>query len=747
MSDSAAEGCLVTDQTHRRIGRLIESEECFRAGWLEFDERLRRKYPSDLGLLEERRAAWISGSSGPTGLTHMNFMRLMIQEAGRLGFHWKRTGCESSREAAIQFIGWLEELPFWHAHAPRNGWRSDLWTSDCAAGMALALDQLGPSICPLRLQQSKDVLLERGVLPVLEEWVDPDKRIHALDSMGHNWWSVCVAGAAIGLFVAAEDRPELARWFDLIADGVLEFFAYPGNVLQNKQPTFGADGDFIESVGYLDYTLHHLVMVFDLYRDVLGRDLAAEIEILPRLCDYYMACVQPLREGVRRLNFGDMGSGAETVGAYNHHPSSVWLWLAGRFRRDDLLHLVRRTHVGPSDVNDFLNWPEELRGRSFDGAPGDIVFGNIGVAVLRDGYEDGATVLAVKTGEKWNHNQSDAGSFILSADGTEFFIDPGTTGYSDPRHAEYFKRSVAHNVVLHGGRGQQDDLDDLGTKFMGRIASALFAPGYRHILADATGPWEGVYRRYYRSFLWIGGFIVMADELMAWEPGEWTALFHHAGEAIPRPDGFDTVNGGRTLRTTFIDPLPDRLDCAEGFLSHMLPNELKYEYEVTPKPYLRAHYAPSGTRAKLLTLFELPGLPFRKVRRLAGEGFTGLVVEDEAGVWDIVFNHRADGSVMHLNSDIRHGEVTTDAYLSAVMRDKAGEILKVAMHNGSYLRVSGATLASSLIKGEVLLEFQPEFTEVTSLFSAATSLSFGLPGASAGREVLPAGRSRARFLS
>jgi hypothetical protein len=324
----------------------------------------------------------------------------------------------------------------------------------------------------------------------------------------------------------------------------------------------------------------------------------------------------------------------------------------------------------------------------------------------------------------------------------EFFIDPGTTGYSDPRHAEYFKRSVAHNVVLHRGRGQLDDLDDLGTKFMGRIASSLFAPGYRHILADATGPWEGIYRRFYRSFLWVDGFIVVADELMAWEPGEWTSLFHHAGEAVLRPDGFDVVNGNRTLRATFVNPLPDRVDFAGGFLSHMLPNELKYEYEVTSKPYLRAHYAASGPRTKMLTVFELPGHSFRSIRRLAGEGFTGLVVENEQGAWEIVLNHRADGSVMHLNSDIRFGEVTTDAYLTAISRNNDGRIRSAAMHNGSYLRVSGSTLASSLIKGEVHLDFRPESTSVTTSFSEATKLSVRAPGGAIRREALTAGRSR-----
>ncbi len=745
MSGRSGRSVLVTDADHRRIDRLVASDDSVREGWNRFDDRLRSRYPAELPRLAAQRAEWMAGPSGATGLTHMNFMRFMAQDAGRLGFHWKRTQCDDSKEAAVCLLGWLEELPLWHAHAPRNGWRTDLWTSDLAAGMALALDQLGSSLSDEQLVRGKAVLLERGVLPVLEEWVDPEKRIHALDSMGHNWWSVCVGGAATGLFMAAGGREEFERWFDLVADSIIEFFAYPGNVLQNKQPTFGAGGDFIESVGYLDYALQNLLPVFDLYRDARGRDLAAEIPVLPSICDYYMACVQPLREGVRRLNFGDMGSGPETVGSYNHHPSSTWLWLANRFGREDIFHLVRRTHPRPSDVSEFLFWPEGMRGESFDGAPGDMVFDNIGVAVLRDGYSDNATVLAVKTGEKWNHNQSDAASFILSADGTEFFIDPGTTGYSDPRHAAYFKRSLSHNVVLHAGRGQVDDLDDLGTKFMGRIASTLLAPGYRHVLADATGPWEGVFRRYYRSFVWIGGFIVMADELMAWEEGEWTALFHYAGEAVVRADGFDVVNGGRTLRATFVDPVPRKLDHGEGWLSRMKPNELKYEYEVSPHPYLQAHYTPDGVRAKLLTLFELPGQPWRAVRPLSGSGFSGLSIQEHDGQWEILLNHRADGSVMHINSDICCGDLSTDAYMVAILRGADGRILRAALHNGSYLRVGGVTLASSLSKGEVLVDWAEASATVTARFAAPTRLSFLGARGIAVRTLCPGGVSRSDF--
>jgi hypothetical protein len=153
-------------------------------------------------------------------------------------------------------------------------------------------------------------------------------------------------------------------------DALVGFFGYPGNPLQNKQANFGAQGDFIESVGYLDYSLRNLVFLFDVYREQLGRDLPAEIPVLGKTCDYYLALVQPLKTGVQRINFGDMGSGRDTMGSYEHRPMPVWLWLAGEYAREDLFHLVRRAHPVPDDLWELLFWPDGLDRRQFCGRPG-----------------------------------------------------------------------------------------------------------------------------------------------------------------------------------------------------------------------------------------------------------------------------------------------------------------------------------------------------------------------------------------
>lgn len=599
-------------------------------------------------------------------------------------------------------LHWPMDYPVWNAQAPQNGWKSDLCTAEFAALSGMAVDMLGSALPePLR-GEWKQRIRDRGVQPLLEEWLDPDRRIHALDTMGHNWWTVCVGGAALGLFAVRDVEPEADVWFSRIADGIVEFFHYPGNVMQNKQRTFGAQGDFIESVGYLDYTLQHLALLFDLYREHLGRDVPAELPVLGKICDYYMALIQPLRGRFQRLNFGDMGSGRDTMGSYEHQPTAVWLWLAGEYRRNDLFHLVRRVQPEPDDLLELLFWPEDLAGGGFESAPGDVVFENIGVAVLRDGYHDEATVLAVKTGEKWNHNQSDAGSIILSSRGVEFLVDPGTTEYSNPLHARYFKTSLAHNVTLRNGEGQIEDLDDIGVKFMGRIGPRIFEPGYKYVLADATGPWEGVYRRYHRHLLWLDDVVVLVDDLMAWGEGACSSLFHFAGEAELRSDGFRIQHKGLVLDTQVMAPEPVAVGFATGYETRMLANPYKHEYAVTEKPFIRVDFPAGGAREKLMFVLRMPGSRVERVEPIIAPDLTGARIAGSDGSWEILCNHRADGRIMHLNTPMAWGAFTTDAFLLAVHRTASGQVDRVGLHNGSFVREAGRTLHSALTKGDVL---------------------------------------------
>ncbi len=710
--------------------RLLAADAAYARGWRAFRDRQEALVRADAALADEHaRLCERARAHGGNKLHSLwNFLRAMSTEAAQLAFHHRVTGDAVTLAGVRLRAGFLLREDDWRSQGHKNNWRSDLWTADCALGLAQAMDFASASLTDAERAAWSTKILACGVRPVLDEWIDPRRRIHVLDSMGHNWWSVCVGGAsvALALLPASVEESERTRLLERVADGFVEFFNYPGNVLQNKQRTFGRAGEFIESIGYLDYTLQPLVLLFDVLRRQGRRDLPAELPGLARVCDYYLASVQPLGDRVQRINFGDMGSGSDTVGSYNHHPTPVWLWLAREYRRDGLFHLVRRAHGAPFDSTAFLLWPEDMPGESFADAPGDAIFPDIGVAILRDGHGPRDALLAVKTGEKWNHNQSDAASFILSAAGREWIFDPGTTEYSHPLHAAYFKGSLAHNVVLPDGREQDREFDDSGVKLMGTIPTRLFAPGYRYLLADACGPWEGVYQRYYRHFLWLDRFVVVVDDLQTRAaPAEWTSLLHHEGEAGIAADlsSVDLRQGEETMRVHLCHPRPSKIDFGEGHRSRILPGGRKYEYELTTKPYLRVHYAGGERRKKLIQVFALPDAPAATVSSDHRGPVARVTIATAGGTWEIGCNEDADGRVMHLNSWVKADAVETDAFLYAVKRDAGGAVERAALHNGSRLIVDGRMWFSALLKADALVEPHAGGARVQASLTAPTSVA------------------------
>ena len=93
-------------------------------------------------------------------------------------------------------------------------------------------------------------LAEEGILPVLNDWVLGDQRIHALDTMGHNWWSAIVFGAGIGAIAIMDEDPRAPGWVKRIGAADSEWLSYAGSLLDNKPANFDRTGGFYESVSY-----------------------------------------------------------------------------------------------------------------------------------------------------------------------------------------------------------------------------------------------------------------------------------------------------------------------------------------------------------------------------------------------------------------------------------------------------------------------------------------------------------------
>ena len=70
-------------------------------------------------------------------------------------------------------------------------------TGGACYNFAIGFDCIHDFLSPEERKTFADALVEKGINLILNDWVFGEKRIHSLDTMGHNWWSVCVFDAGL----------------------------------------------------------------------------------------------------------------------------------------------------------------------------------------------------------------------------------------------------------------------------------------------------------------------------------------------------------------------------------------------------------------------------------------------------------------------------------------------------------------------------------------------------------------------
>ena len=91
----------------------------------------------------------------------------------------------------------------------------------------------------------------------MDDWVLPGTRIHSFDTMGHNWWGYCVAGAGFCALALLGEDSRAQRWISAIDAGLEQWFNYvPASLLQNRVRTFEPTGPSYEGVNYTEYGIN-----------------------------------------------------------------------------------------------------------------------------------------------------------------------------------------------------------------------------------------------------------------------------------------------------------------------------------------------------------------------------------------------------------------------------------------------------------------------------------------------------------
>ena len=235
-----------------------------------------------------------------------------ISEMGlTLGLLYHLTGEKIYADKLRDAMFYYAQYAHWNPPGfPRRSppWYSELDTAKFAFGYAAGYDALHDLLSEADRKKIADVMVGMAVLPILNDWVLPGTRIHSLDSMGHNWWSVCVSGAGLCALALLDDDARAQGWIDAIDAGFKQWFDYPGNVLQNRVATFERSGPSYESVGYTDYGVHEYLYYRLAWHNTYPNRKPARMEPLENLARFFLQTLYPTSSGNYAVNFNDMSA-------------------------------------------------------------------------------------------------------------------------------------------------------------------------------------------------------------------------------------------------------------------------------------------------------------------------------------------------------------------------------------------------------------------------------------------------------
>ncbi len=600
-------------------------------------------------------------------------------------------------------------------------WNVSLGSGEACEEFGVAFDSVYDLLTPEERKTLATKLAETGILPVLNDWVLGERRIHSLDTMGHNWWSAIVFGAGIGAMAILDEEPQAHGWVERLAAAETEWLSFAGSLLSNKPGNFDREGGFYESIGYAGYAIRSHLPFRLAWRDAFVEPLP-DHPVLAKIAGFFIHTSYPRSGGAPwALDFGDSGlssSGADSVAMLWKlgYRSSEALWYLNQFEQSGEGRRGREPSAGP-----LLQAPEDLlyapgaddlaSAVTSPSLPREKIFEDIGWVTFRSSWDKDATMLGIKSGYSWNHAHADAGSFVLFHQGEYVLIDSGKSGYSTPEYDGYYRQSMAHNVVTFNGKAEHPDNTYFGSKFPGTVSQLIGTDTLRFVLADATGPTADTFVRNYRSFLWVGDVILVIDDLKTYEPGQFEWLLHYNGEG--RRQGLDfTVTEGNAkvvVRPLFPMPFPD------AGLPTDYPENMRLVEKVgkkTGEPNVDAPFvafAPTELmrRTKFITaIMPLPQGDWTppKIERLQTLDMIGLRITQQGKVTEVWLNLLADGRVRHRNANLVYDGWETDAYLTAFTWPEGADLhdpdaaTETLIANGSYLRRGDKLVLDSLSK-------------------------------------------------
>ena len=552
--------------------------------------------------------------------------------------------------------------------AAYNGYdiRTSLGTASRTVRMAVGFSLFGDLLTEAERERVAREAVDKGVTEILRDWVLPGTRIHALDTMGHNFWCVIISAAALGALVFRDfmegDGDALLR---AAVEALEAWFRYPGNPMNAKPPTSDRGG-YYESVNYFDYSMREYLTFADAYRRMRGAHPFDDRAFMEDAARFFLNCWYPsIGKKDYSVGFGDADLG------WNCYTSPQYFLRYGVDVPGLRYYLREKNDKSRDRLLRVLLWNEAEASPADPPDAMSACYDRIGWAVFRDGWEKNGVMLAVKCGDTWNHAHADCAHFILYRNGKPQIYDSMSASYSDEIYHTYYVDSAAHNVLLFDGKGQdyRDNYKN-NTHTPGRLLRFTDREGFRYVCADGTGPMGRYFRKHHRHFLWLDGFILIYDDVECYEAGTVSFLLH----GLP----------GNTFRMLSPAEVENRLGWVDG------GEKATAQYQAYHTMTDDQHHAKF---CGIILLDE--GLKPEMERVTDGWRIT-------VGGTRVYVNHRADGKIIHRNCINVMDGIVTDAEILAVTEDG-----RYGVVNGSIVRKNGLSILEVLSRVDGWCDFFP----------------------------------------
>jgi hypothetical protein len=418
-----------------------------------------------------------------------------------------------------------------------------------------------------------------------------------------------IAGLGMAACLLYGKHPLAERWLNL-AVGSARAFAV----------MYGADGAYDEGVGYWGYTSLHLVLLAEVVRRKLGMNLK-EVINFPGTVRYGLQMSMPtIGRPADCVNFGD---------AWNMGDVSVAAWTAREF--DDPVAQYVAGHVGSINNHFAAIWFDPERPATVPGKELlDVRLSN-DVVVSHTGWDDRASVAALRSGGPANHEHADRNAVIFAAFGERLYHDPYHAAYSHTEPHWKLRLTESHTALLINGKGHQYHDGSEGTNASWADAKVLrYAADGKSLVvsSEATDAYQLVIpsvKRVLRTLVFLKpDILVLVDRVSLGESLPVQARF--------QIDDSDGKGSGEILRDGFLVRRPSALlrcvcRSSGGITLRLGQIDLPVEHGI--HPFVEVASAPASEHTIVSAAIAAPGsAPVRPLSvDLQGERVT--IVDDD----------------------------------------------------------------------------------------------------------------------